>query len=82
MAQKNNSFASVLAFEKKFVPSDGYMYSTNWEERNAAAVPVKLVERPPQNGHACVLKLAERLCGIVPAFHHSVVFICALGEKL
>ena len=35
----------MLAFEKKFVPSDGYMYSTNWEERNAAAVPVKLVEK-------------------------------------
>lgn len=30
---KNENIASVLAFEKKLVPSDGYMYGTNWNER-------------------------------------------------
>lgn len=31
---KNNDTASVLAFEKKLVPSDGYMYGTQWEQRD------------------------------------------------
>jgi len=31
---KNTNIASVLAFEKKLVPSDGFMYGTTWEERN------------------------------------------------
>ena len=30
MAEKEYA---VLAFEKKFVPSDGRMYGTNWDNR-------------------------------------------------
>ena len=33
MAKKEN-IASVLAFEKKLVPSDGYMYGTCWDDRD------------------------------------------------
>ncbi len=33
MTKKND--ATVLAFEKKLVPSDGYLYGTNWEEKNS-----------------------------------------------
>lgn len=29
---KNTNIASVLAFEKKLVPSDGFMYGTTWEK--------------------------------------------------
>ena len=29
---KNSNIASVLAFEKKLVPSDGFMYGTTWEK--------------------------------------------------
>lgn len=37
---------SVLAFEKKLVPSDGRMYATVWEERdNAEAIPLRLQEK-------------------------------------
>ena len=43
MAKKDN-IASVLAFEKKLVPSDGYMYGTNWENRNEVT-PLKLQEK-------------------------------------
>jgi len=39
---KNNKIASVLAFEKKLVPSDGYFYGTTWGKRNELAVPLKL----------------------------------------
>ncbi len=37
--------ASVLAFEKKLVPSDGLMYGTTWENRNKQAMPLKLQEK-------------------------------------
>lgn len=41
MAKKEN-IASVLAFEKKLVPSDGYMYGTSWEDReNLTALTLK-----------------------------------------
>lgn len=41
MAKKT---ASVLAFEKKMVPSDGYMYGTTWDDRDTQ-VPLKLKEK-------------------------------------
>jgi CRISPR-associated protein Csy3 len=44
MAKKENS-ASVLAFEKKLVPSDGFLYGTTWNERKASVVPLKLQEK-------------------------------------
>jgi len=44
MAKKKSNIASVLAFEKKLVPSDGYMYATGWDEKEKV-VPLKLVEK-------------------------------------
>ena len=46
MAKKDN-IASVLAFSKKLVPSDGYMYGTTWEQRNddLSGVKLKLLEK-------------------------------------
>ena len=45
MAKKD--IASVLAFEKKLVPSDGYLYGTDWQSRDQAdkATPLKLQEK-------------------------------------
>lgn len=43
MAKKEN-IASVLAFEKKLIPSDGYMYGTAWENRDTVT-PLKLQEK-------------------------------------
>ena len=39
--------ASVLAFEKKLVPSDGFMYGTTWDTRTEIklVVPLKLQEK-------------------------------------
>jgi len=45
MAKKENKTASVLSFEKKVVPSDGYMYGTNWADRYSFATPLKLQEK-------------------------------------
>ncbi|MCH4166617.1 MAG: type I-F CRISPR-associated protein Csy3 [Megasphaera sp.] len=45
MAKKETNVASVLAFEKKLVVSDGYLYGTNWEERLQQATPLHLNEK-------------------------------------
>lgn len=41
---KKENIASVLAFEKKLVPSDGYMYGTAWANKNEIT-PLKLIEK-------------------------------------
>lgn len=43
MAKKENT-ASVLAFEKKLVPSDGYLYGCTWDNRNEFT-PLTLKEK-------------------------------------
>lgn len=43
MAKKENT-ASVLAFEKKLVPSDGYMYGCNWDNKDES-IPLVLKEK-------------------------------------
>jgi CRISPR-associated protein Csy3 len=45
MAKNDSNVASVLAFEKKLVPSDGYLYGTTWERRFEEANPLKLNEK-------------------------------------
>ena len=44
MAKNEKAVASVLAFEKKLVPSDGYFYGTNWDNR-AEQTALKLIEK-------------------------------------
>ncbi|RKZ81372.1 MAG: type I-F CRISPR-associated protein Csy3 [Gammaproteobacteria bacterium] len=46
MAKKGN-IATVLAFEKKLVPSDGFMYGTTWGKRHEdnSSQPLKLLEK-------------------------------------
>jgi len=44
MAKKTNALASVLAFEKKLVLSDGLMYGTTWENREQLT-PITLREK-------------------------------------
>uniref|UniRef100_UPI003F583A80 type I-F CRISPR-associated protein Cas7f/Csy3 n=1 Tax=Vibrio cholerae TaxID=666 RepID=UPI003F583A80 len=41
---KNNDTASVLAFEKKLVPSDGYLFGCQWETKEQAT-PLTLQEK-------------------------------------
>ena len=44
---KNKNIASVLAFEIKLVPSDGFMYGTVWDKRNNAefVTPLNIQEK-------------------------------------
>lgn len=45
MAKSTESKLTVLAFEKRIVASDGYMYATTWEKRNTMLHPISLVEK-------------------------------------
>lgn len=42
----NGNIATVLAFEKKLVPSDGFFYGTTWENRHSDEnLPLRLLEK-------------------------------------
>ena len=54
--------ASVLAFEKKLAPSDGFMYGTTWDNRNKTelASPLKLQEKSVRGTISNRLKAAVK----------------------
>jgi CRISPR-associated protein Csy3 len=45
MTKNKSNLASVLAFEKKIVPSDGYMYGTSWADKESLETPIPLIEK-------------------------------------
>ena len=82
MAKKENT-ASVLAFEKKLVPSDGYMYGTSWENRDKV-IPLKLNEKSVRGTISNRLKPAvqkdpAKLNQEVEKPNLQTVDACALG---
>ncbi|MCV6612625.1 MAG: type I-F CRISPR-associated protein Csy3 [Amphritea sp.] len=56
---KKDDIASVLAFEKKLVPSDGYMYGTQWNDRSQESV-LHLVEKSVRGTISNRLKVAVK----------------------
>jgi len=83
MAKKDN-IVTVLAFEKKLVPSDGYMYGTTWQERKEKAVPLKLIEKSVRGTISNRLKKAvqndpAKLDAEVEKPNLQTVDSCALG---
>lgn len=85
MAKVKNEIASVLAFEKKLVTSDGYMYGTTWENRDKS-IPLKLIEKSVRGTISNRLKPAikndpVKLNSEVEKANLQTVDICALGEE-
>ena len=85
MAKSKKDIASVLAFEKKLVPSDGYMYGTTWKERNEhEATPLSLYEKSVRGTISNRLKktMAEdpaKLNAEVEKANLQTVDSCSLG---
>ena len=80
-----NKIASVLAYEKKLVPSDGYMYGTTWGNREKET-PLKLVEKSVRGTISNRLKDAVKkdpltLNAEVEKANLQTVDSCALGEE-
>lgn len=84
MAKKDN-IASVLAFEKKLVPSDGYMYGTSWSDRNTIT-PLNLKEKSVRGTISNRLKKAikddpAKLNAEVEKANLQRVDACSLGPE-
>lgn len=83
MATKNN-IASVLAFEKKLVPSDGFLFGTTWDKRDSEAIPLQLIEKSVRGTISNRLKKAlktdpAKLDAEVEKPNLQTVDSCALG---
>ncbi len=84
MTKKENN-VSVLAFEKKLVPSDGRMYGTNWHDRERE-IPLKLQEKSVRGTISNRLKAAvkndpAKLNAEVEKPNLQRVDVCALGTE-
>lgn len=82
---KNQDTASVLAFEKKLVSSDGYMYGTQWENRNEIT-PLQLIEKSVRGTISNRLKAAikndpVKLNAEVEKANLQTVDACALAPE-
>lgn len=73
--------ASVLAFEKKLVPSDGIMYGTTWENRNSQSTPLKLQEKSVRGTISNRLKKSEegKIDAKIESANLQTVDSCALS---
>lgn len=84
MAKNEKAVASVLAFEKKLVPSDGYFYGTTWENRTEQSA-LKLIQKSVRGTVSNRLKPAVasdplKLNAEVEKANLQKVDACALGE--
>lgn len=84
MGKKENT-ASVLAFEKKLVPSDGYMYGCQWESRTKVT-PLSLKEKSVRGTISNRLKAALKkdpvaLNNEVEKPNLQTVDACSLGTE-
>lgn len=80
---KGKDTASVLAFEKKLVPSDGYMYGTSWDNKeifNPLALQEKSVRGTISNRlKPAIQKDPAKLNAEVEKANLQTVDVCALG---
>lgn len=81
---KNNDIASVLAFEKKLVPSDGYLFGCQWETKEQAT-PLALQEKSVRGTISNRLKAVvqndpAKLNAEVEKANLQRVDACALGQ--
>lgn len=86
MAKNESMIASVLAFEKKLVCSDGYLYGTNWDSRSGKATPLALNEKSVRGTISNRLKkmVADdpmKLNAEVEKANLQRVDACSLGEE-
>jgi len=72
--------ASVLAFEKKLVPSDGLMYGTKWDNRNTNDEPLQLQEKSVRGTISNRLKKSEegKIDAKIESANLQTVDSCAL----
>ncbi|MGV3526021.1 MAG: type I-F CRISPR-associated protein Csy3 [Candidatus Sericytochromatia bacterium] len=83
---KKDDVASVLAFEKKLVPSDGYFYGSSWNKRKHEKTPLQLSEKSVRGTISNRLKAAQqndpaKLNAAIENPNLQTVDSCALGAE-
>ncbi len=75
--------ASVLAFEKKLVPSDALMYGTTWENRYSLSQPLKLQEKSVRGTISNRLKKSDegKIDAKIESANLQTVDSCALTPE-
>ncbi len=75
--------ASVLAFEKKLVPSDGLMYGTTWKKKDIHAEPLKLQEKSVRGTISNRLKKSDegKIDAKIESANLQTVDSCALTPE-
>lgn len=86
MAKKDSQLPTVLAFEKKLVPSDGYLYGTTWAQRFETVVPLNVCEKSVRGTisnrlPAAVLGDPLKMSAKLESPNLQTVDACALGPE-
>lgn len=86
MAKNEATIATVLSFEKKLVPSDGYLYGTTWEKRHSEVSPLRIISKTVRGTISNRLKNVIKndplkLNAEVEKANLQTVDACSLGEK-
>lgn len=83
---KHENIATVLAFEKKLVPSDGFLHGALWEERRTATAPLSLLQKSVRGTISNRLKKALqddplKLDAAVESPNLQTIDYCALSAE-
>lgn len=81
MKKTKENTPSVLAFEKKLVPSDGFMYGTTWGSRHEQVSPLKLIEKSVRGVISNRLKSTQDADEETKKANLQKVDNCALGAE-
>jgi len=83
MANKTakGSFPTVLSFEKKLVPSDGFFYGTTWQERDHIARPLYLIEKSVRGTVSNRLQSVSKLSAQIDQPNLQRIDCCSLSEN-
>ena len=75
------SFPTVLSFEKKLVPSDGFFYGTTWQERDHIARPLYLIEKSVRGTVSNRLQSVSKLSAQIDQPNLQRIDCCSLSEN-
>lgn len=87
MANKTVTFPSVLALERQIAPSDGFLYSTSWSDRNNKRyTPLKLFEKSVRGTisnrlSAKIEKDPAKIDALVSVPNLQTIDSCTLGTE-
>ena len=80
MAKNKIEVASVLSFEKKLVPSDAFLYGTQWNDRSNAT-PLTLIEKSVRGTISNRLKV-ESDKDVLKLNNNKITIFCLISNYI